>query len=101
MYRDSSSCSIPFFKCTLQFGDAPDPDVPIPYHNAYTLLNIIFYVLTPIPLLVASKVSDEGGLPVDLAGTALMFKTLLMEFHSVFDYRPCCFQLCFTYRTGQ
>merc|ERR1711980_20645 len=53
--------------CTLQFGDAPDPDVPIPYHNPYTLLNIIFYVLTPIPLLVASKISDEGGLPVDLA----------------------------------
>lgn len=52
-------------KCTLQFGDAPDPT----YHNAYTLLNIIFYILTPIPLLVASKVSEEGGLAVDLAGT--------------------------------
>ncbi|CBY15157.1 unnamed protein product [Oikopleura dioica] len=49
--------------CTLQFGDVPDPT----YHNAYTLLNIIFYILTPIPLLVASKVSEEGGLAIDLA----------------------------------
>ena len=44
------------------------------YHNAYTLLNIIFYILTPIPLLVASKVSEEGGLAIDLAGNLLLQK---------------------------
>lgn len=44
------------------------------YHNAYTLLNIIFYFLTPIPLLVASKVSEEGGLAIDLAGNVSRYK---------------------------
>ena len=68
-------------KCTLQFGDLPDPT----YHNAYTLLNIIFYILTPIPLLVASKVSEEGGLAIDLAGYFVLPKRAEIIF--------CVFQL--------
>jgi len=68
-------------KCTLQFGDVPDPT----YHNAYTLLNIIFYILTPIPLLVASKVSEEGGLAIDLAGYFVLPKRAEIIF--------CVFQL--------
>ena len=63
-YQDQFSFLNSCLKCTLQFGDEPDPT----YHNAYTLLNIIFYILTPMPLLVASKVSEEGGLAIDLAG---------------------------------
>ena len=52
--------------CTLKFGENPTPDDPSDdQNNCYTLFVLIFYVLAPIPILVARKISDE------LVGTCL------------------------------
>ena len=61
--------------CTLKFGDDPTPDDPKDdQNNCYTLFVLIFYVLAPIPILIARKISDE------LVGTCLELASKYLKF---------------------